>query len=59
MSTAVCFAPESAELGGNGKSGFGKEKSRKKQKCPVVRLTVSVPQTRGDSSREAAVFCIN
>lgn len=53
------LCPGSAELGGNGKSGFGKEKSRKKQKCPVVRLAVSVPQTRGDSSGEAAVFCIN
>lgn len=43
ISTAVCFAAWSAQVWRNGKSGLGKEKVRKKQKSPAVRVAGSVP----------------
>lgn len=43
ISTAVCFAAWSAQVWRNGKSGLGKEKIRKKQKSPAVRVAGSVP----------------
>lgn len=43
ISTAVCFAAWSAQVWGNGESGLGKEKIRKRWKCPVMRVAGSVP----------------
>lgn len=42
ISTAVCFAAWSAQVWGNGESGLGKEKIKKMQKSPVVRVAGSV-----------------